>query len=249
MIARVDIAGTPPMDHHALANAIDDPWVRHQVNSTSIHIAWVRGRAAVIAGPVRPNQGTGTLFTCIGPPEDLTPLLNDVAAAAPAPERLSVEEHSSHSLPWPISGAHAWHWMLCGSPPPVATGADAITEVDDQTEINAVLDEGNEDSYARPGDPDVDVWLGTRVDGELAAVGAITRPGDGTGHLRAVTTSPRHRRQGLGRKLSAELTRRALIPTGVATLSVYVDNDAAVTLYRRLGYRVVHTFVSGTTFI
>jgi ribosomal protein S18 acetylase RimI-like enzyme len=38
-----------------------------------------------------------------------------------------------------------------------------------------------------------------------------------------------------------------MVPTGVATLGVYVDNDPALAVYRRLGYRTVHTFVSGRT--
>ena len=97
-----------------------------------------------------------------------------------------------------------------------------------------------------PGMPDIECWLGVRSEGRLVGVGAVARQADGTGHLRAVTVLPSLRGQGLGTGLSAALTARALAGrSGVATLGVYVDNDTAVALYRRLGYAVVHTFVSG----
>jgi ribosomal protein S18 acetylase RimI-like enzyme len=81
-------------------------------------------------------------------------------------------------------------------------------------------------------------------------VGALVRQGDGTGHLRGITTLAAHRGRGLGAAVTAALTTRALAAgSGLATLGVYTDNEVAVRLYRRLNYEVVHTFVAGPTAI
>jgi ribosomal protein S18 acetylase RimI-like enzyme len=82
-------------------------------------------------------------------------------------------------------------------------------------------------------------------DDVLTGVGAVERMHDGTGHLRGVTVRPAYEGRGLGRALSAALTRLAIVPTGVATLGVYTDNARAIGLYTSLGYGVAHTFTSG----
>ena len=226
-----------------LVELVDDPFVRRQVSASSFTTAWVAGEAAVVAAPSRRNLGPGAAYTCVGPAADLDPLLASVAEVAPAPARVSVDKHSFGALPWRVPSCHVWDWMLCDTPPPPPLLE--VVEVADPAEVGAVLDAGNPDSFARPGDPDVETWLGAYDDGVLGAVGALTRVGDSTGHLRGITTRPDHRGRGLGAAVSAALTRRAMAPTGVATLGVYVDNDPALGIYRRLGYRTVHTFASG----
>jgi len=142
----------------------------------------------------------------------------------------------------PLAEARQWHWMRTTHlPEPPAV--EVVPVADD--EVTPLLDVVAPDWHARPGTPGIEVWLGIRDHGPLVAVGAVLRQPDGTGHVRAVAVAPDHRGRGLGRELSRALTRVAMADTGVASLGVYVDNEAALRTYRGLGYDVVHTFTSG----
>jgi GNAT superfamily N-acetyltransferase len=235
-----------PADRLAVVNAL--PFVRHQIDPAATLRAWVRGRAAVVeSSRVRPGQAApAPVLTCLGPAEDLVPLMAALADAGERPARLSVEDASYPHVPgaWSFRRQGHWHWMLTASPcPPPAV---AVEEVADPAEVDAVLDAANPDSFARPGSPGVECWLGVREQGRLVATGALTREHDGTGHLRGVSVLPGCGGRGLGRELSAALTRRAQAGrSGTATLGVYVDNAPALAIYRRLGYAVAHTFSSG----
>ena len=231
-----------------LATASDLPFVRHQLDPDATLRAWVRGRAAAVeSSRVRPGQGGGVpVLTCLGPPADLVPLMTALADAGERPARLTVEDPSYDAVPaaWSYARHGHWHWMLTSSPCEAATVP--VEEVADLAEVDAVLDAANPGSFARPGSPGVECWLGIRQEGRLVATGALTREHDGTGHLRGVSVLPSHSGRGLGRALSAALTRRAQAgASGVATLGVYVDNAPALAIYDRLGYAVVHTFSSG----
>lgn len=233
------------VDVEQLFRGSDDPFVRHQVDPDFARRAWVHGDAVVIDG-LRPRLGRvpkGPIYTCLGPAAELGRLLAEVAEVAPWPWRATVSR-SAHINPWPRTGPHSWHWMLTDAAPPAP--GHPVEDLTDADEINAVLDVANPDSFARPGASDrLDTWLGVRVDGMIVGVGAVEQMPDGTGHLRGVSVLPTYAGRGLGTALSAGLTRRAVGGSGVATLGVYVDNHRAVGMYERLGYSVVHTFVSG----
>jgi len=231
-----------------LAATSELPFVRHQVDPAATLRAWVRGRATVVeSSRVRPGQtDTRPILTCLGPPEDLVPLMTSLADAGERPGRLSVEDASYDAVPaaWAFTRRGHWHWML--SDRPCAAPDAPVEEVEDTAEVDAVLDAANPDSFARPGSPGTEVWLGIREAGRLVATGTLTREHDGTGHLRGVTVLPAHAGRGLGRAVSAALTLRAQAgASGIATLGVYVDNAPALAIYRRLGYAVAHTFSSG----
>jgi ribosomal protein S18 acetylase RimI-like enzyme len=231
-----------------LAGASELPFVRHQIDPAVTLRSWVHGRAAVVeSSRVRPGQADRRpVLTCLGPREDLVPLMAALAEAGERPGRLSVEDASYDAVPaaWAFTRQGHWHWML--SDRPCAAPDVAVEVVDDPAEVDAVLDAANPDSFARPGTPGTEAWLGIRAAGRLVATGTLTREHDGTGHLRGVTVLPRHAGRGLGRALSAALTLRAQAgASGLATLGVYVDNAPALAIYRRLGYAVVHTFSSG----
>jgi len=228
----------------------DHPFVRHQVDPATTRRAWVSGRAVVVHGTRgRPGvAATGPVLTCLGPPDDLAPLMRSLAPHIERPARLNVEEASYAVVPdaWRYARHGHWHWMLTREPcePP----APPVEEVQDAGEIDDLLDVANPDSFARPGTPGVECWLGVRDHGRLVGVGALTRQPDGTGHLRGISVLPTHAGRGLGRAVSAGLTLRALASgPGVATLGVYVTNAPAIAIYHRLRYAVVNTFLSGPT--
>jgi GNAT superfamily N-acetyltransferase len=226
-----------------------DPFVRHQVDPGAARGAWVNGGAVVISGGRgRPAEGpVGPVYTCIGPAPELAPLMLHVAAVAePAWRVTNVSESDPHVPPqWQRPAPHRWHWMLTSTLPDSLGGFD-IEDVTDADEINQVLDLANADSFARPGIAGVETWLGARRDGALLGVGALMRLPDGTGHLRGVGVLPSARRLGVGTAISAALTGRGLANgSSVCTLGVYTDNPTAISMYRQLGYEVVHTFTSG----
>ncbi|MCW2793128.1 MAG: mshD 1 [Nocardioides sp.] len=223
-----------------------DPFVRH--HPLGSRRGWVSRAATVVEGtggrPTGPPPAP--VFTCLGPATDLDPLMAHLADAGVRPSRLTVETASYAAVPpaWRHADHHRWHWMISRSSAPVPPVE--VVEVEDPAEIDAVLDAANPGSFARPGTPGVECWMGIRDAGSTVAVGALVRQPDGTGHLRGVTVLPGSAGRGLGSALSAALTRRALARgPGVATLGVYVDNAPAIAIYRRLGYRVAHTFASG----
>lgn len=236
----------------------DDPFVRHQTDPTAVLRAFVDGDAVIIESRSHLPGSDGSLLMGLGPVGTLRPLAASVVGVVAPPARVSVAADAVDALPeaWRLGPVKLWHWMSTRSAPPVSVVASVpsvpvtevteVTEVEDDAEINALLDEFAPEAHARPGSPRVECWLGIRDAGTLVAVGALVRQPDDTGHLRAVTVVRRARGRGLGRELSAALTRRALHGgSGVATLGVYADNAPAVALYRGLGFEVVHTFASG----
>ena len=229
-----------------LLAAYDDPFVQHQTDPAAVVRAFLRGPAAVIESVSHMPGARGTLMMALGPTPDLAALTAEVADVIGAPGRISVPVASIGALPekWRPHRVKQWHWMATRSSPPAPS--IPVEEVTAAHEVDALLDAFAPDAHARPGSPRVEAWLGVREGGELLAVGALARHHARTGHLRAVTVVPEARGHGIGRELSAALTRRALEGgSGVATLGVYTDNAPAVTVYRRLDYAVVHTFASG----
>jgi ribosomal protein S18 acetylase RimI-like enzyme len=55
--------------------------------------------------------------------------------------------------------------------------------------------------------------------------------------LSGIAVEPALRGRGLGRAVTAELTRRAVARHGLCTLGMFSSNTVARRLYRRLGYR------------
>ena len=228
-----------------------DAFVRHQVDPAMVHRVWARGKAVVISGGRgRPGEKTsGPVFTCVGPTAALRTLMQEVAAVAAVPWRVTNESRADADVPrqWHRPAPRSWHWMLTDAlPPETDAGRVEVIEVTDHDRIDAVLDESNADSFARPGSAGVESWLGAVRNGDLVAVGALMRLPDGTGHLRGIGVLPAARGTGVGTSLSAALTRLGMSNgASVCTLGVYTDNAVAVRMYERLGYQVVHTFTSG----
>ncbi|KRE37227.1 hypothetical protein ASG73_13145 [Janibacter sp. Soil728] len=113
-------------------------------------------------------------------------------------------------------------------------------------EIQALLDQNNPDTdgqpFARPGQR----WVGVRDgSGTLLGVGCCELETSGAPVLAGITVVAAARGLGLGRGITAELTRRAVADHGWCTLGMYSHNDRARGIYRSLGYVVQAEWSSG----
>jgi ribosomal protein S18 acetylase RimI-like enzyme len=172
--------------------------------------------------------------------------MEELAASAEIPWRVTnVRDADDHVPPrWRRAQVRRWHWMLTETAP--APAVCEVEEVSQSADLNRLLDQANDGSYARPGAPGIECWLGVRREGLLLGAGALMRLPSSAGHVRGIAVLEQARRQGIGTAVSAELTRRGLANgSPVCTLGVYTHNAAAIAMYRRLGYDVVHTFTSG----
>lgn len=230
-----------------------DPFVRHQVDRRTVERAWARGAAVVVQGGRHRSRNTqpGPVLTCLGPRDDLGPLLRDVDQALDArPGRVTVERDACPAMPpgWSFRHVRTWDWLwTCTRPDGSPRHAvEDLSEPHHAAAVDAVLDAANADSFARPGAPGVETWLGVRLAGRLVGLGALERMADGTGHLRGVSVLADARGNGVGSAVSHALTAHALASgSGVATLGCYADNEPALAIYHRLGYRTAHRFYSG----
>lgn len=222
----------------------DDPVLRHFLDLRRVRRGWTGGAALVVEQEAR---GTTTpMVVALGPPDDLGPLLADVARTAERPGRVVVDVAGQGVVPaqWPLEGPRSWFWMTTTTP--VSATGHPVEELTDPAEVDALLDVAFPDSHTRPATAGAECWLGVRLDGRLAAAGALTRRSSGAGHLGGIATHPSATGRGLGTAVTAALTDRALAGgPGVSSLGVYTDNTVAVGVYRRLGYRTARTFVSG----
>lgn len=225
------------------------PFWRHHLAADPVSAAWRAGTALVVEVAPRPDgRWPGARqWVALGPARHLGPLLAALAAERPPPDRLSLEDVGVVP-PWPHEVAGHWTWMYADAPPPDVPSPPvvALDEARDAARLRALLDAGHPESWSRPGDGQAEVWLGIEDGAALVAAGCVLRRRTGAGHLQGVVTHPDHRGRGLGRAVSAALTRRAQAGgSGVATLGVYAANAAAVRTYLSLGYRAPHTFRSG----
>ena len=176
-------------------------------------------------------------------------LLGDGAGVARLLQRLAEADsttRSTFSLTVPVhlepllhqhfrvgSGGN-WEWMWTTSsagPGPAAVERLAPSEI---LAIPAFIAQHSPTSIT--GHDDDTQWFAIRSDdGTLGAVGAY-EVARGAGYLSSIAVATHLRGRGLGRLLTAYLTRHGVTEHGLSTLALFSDNDAALALYRSLGY-------------
>lgn len=188
-------------------------------------------------------------LSALGAPDRVAALLAEVLGELPPRQRLTVPRGAAALLPaWVgIEDAADWDFRHRTGPPPPQPGEERVVRVVDESAVAAVLAVTSPGASAVPGDPAVRAWWGVvGGDGRLLACAADTSAATGVGHLSSVAVRPEARGQGLGRAVTAAVTR-ALLAEGrdVVTLGLYADNAAAAAMYDRLGFRHDHRFTSG----
>lgn len=187
-------------------------------------------------------------LSALGAPPAVAALLTELLPELPPRQRLTVPRGTPSHLPaWVGMDPVDWDFRWRAAPPPGQRGEGRVREVDDDPAVERLLAASSPTASARPGDDSVRRWVGVRGDdGELLACAADTSSATGVGHLSSIAVHPQARGQGLGRAVTAVLTRRLLAEgRDVVTLGMYADNAAARALYDALGFADEHPFTSG----
>jgi len=238
--------------------AARDAYVRWSIDPASVSGCWAVGSSVALLHDREPRPGLGSPWLMVlGKLDEARALfdaLADLGVGVPAGVTVSAPTYPLVPTQWALEPRGHWDYLVTSAAAARDPGRDVEVEVLDVADpvvagqVDAVLDADNDGAFARPGDADVHTWMGVRDGNELAAAGALCRTESGAGHLRAITTLSRARGRGYGAAVSAALTRRGLDQLAPeVTLGVYSDNAGAIRLYERLGYRLVHHFVSAAT--
>lgn len=238
-----------------LERSAQDPWVRWATSSEVMAVASEHGWACL--APWRPQlaQWGGTAVVRPGSDDRAESEALEILAAMARENGVAVEWFSTHQgrgLQAPeglaTTGSGEWDFMWTrevprAEPRPAGVELAELSDLEDAELIEAFGRRHNPTFEGFPGRGFATLWLAARGDqGQLVGVGAVHELASGMPHLSGIVVDTARRGRGVGRLLTAELTRRAIEEAGVSTLGVYSDNHAARRLYARLGYRTAHRF-------
>jgi GNAT superfamily N-acetyltransferase len=132
-----------------------------------------------------------------------------------------------------------WDWMWTRTAPPAVPGEERVVPLRpaDRDEVTAFLAAHSPSTHGQPFARPGQEWVGVRgADGTLLACGGSEPSEAGTPTLAGIAVATDHRRSGLGAAVTAVLTRRAVASAGACALGMFADNDAARSVYERLGF-------------
>lgn len=235
---------TPQVTLPALTIRDGPAWAVAFVRPTHTH-----GLSLMVHG----DDGSGAL---VGP--RVVAALEELVASAPFAEwlpRVRAMRVGAVSVPRAAEGLGAllarargrWEWMSTTTVPEAVPvpGTVELTS-DSRDEVQSLLDAHNPGTDGQPFARAEQRWLGVRAaDERLLAVGCCEPECSGAPVLAGITVDPKARSRGLGRAVTAELTRGALADHGWCTLGMYSINDAARRIYLSLGYEIGAVWSSG----
>jgi len=170
--------------------------------------------------------------------DDLVPLVSHLLGELGPTFRPFGEEARIRELVERVPGLSVratFGWMETTVAPSQATTA-AWLEGD--AGVEELLTEASPESYAWPGASGVLRWAAvTGEAGELLSIAADACSAPDVGFLAGVATKPSARGRGLSRQVCAFATAELVKRHGQVALMVNGDNEAAIALYRKLGYR------------
>jgi GNAT superfamily N-acetyltransferase len=223
-----------------------DPYARGSLRRPLVH-GWL-GEGAVAWLGTDPEERVPYLSS-LGPPQQVAALLAELLPELPPRQRITMPRGTAPLLPaWVGLDAFGhWDFRWRSTPPPPQPGEDAAAPGVDEVAVKTLLADASPGASAVPGDPAVRTWWGV-PDGDagLLACAADTSAATGVGHLSSVAVVPSARGRGVGRAVTAAITR-ALLEDGcdVVTLGLYADNAAGRAMYDALGFADEHRFTSG----
>jgi GNAT superfamily N-acetyltransferase len=243
-----------PVDHAELLEVSDgDPYVEFAVRPDAFGVVGEHGWAAM--HPWRPtgHWGGGAFVSPDAPGETESQALLALLEQAPQTPLEWFSTRPGRTLEVPaglaVGGSGGWDFLTTREPAPIGAALPAgcaLVELDDAVDaaqLEAFGRAHNADFEGFPGHGYGVLWLGLRdAGGTLVAIGGLHLLATGAPHLSGIVVDRAQRGRGLGRALTAELTRAAIDRSGVSTLGVYSANVAAIALYHSLGYVTHHSF-------
>jgi GNAT superfamily N-acetyltransferase len=194
------------------------------------------------------NEERQSYLSALGDPGVVGALVAELLPELPPRQRLTVPRGTPARFPaWAGMTGVDWDFRWLPEPPPPQRGEERVEPVEDDVAVKELLASSSDRASAQPGDKAALRWLGVRDPaGRLLACAADTSSATGVGHLSSIAVVPEARGQGLGKAVTAALTRR-LFEEGkdIVTLGMYADNPEGRALYDALGFRDEHPFTSG----
>ncbi|RKT83683.1 Acetyltransferase (GNAT) family protein [Saccharopolyspora antimicrobica] len=200
--------------------------------------AWQHRSAVVVHAPAL-NQNNRVVFS--GSAEDCAELLAEVLPGLRGEKlrplaRTALAHRVSGRLGLEVLATFGWMQLATAPPTAPAPNVEWLTR-DDEQAVESLLRKANPRSYLFPGDPGARRWAGIRgADGTVLSVGGDCWPAPGVRYLSGVATHPDHRGAGLSTAVCTFLTRE-LAREGAVALMADADNEPALKVYRRLGFR------------
>ncbi|MDP9465937.1 MAG: GNAT family N-acetyltransferase [Actinomycetota bacterium] len=222
-----------------------DPFARGTLRRPLLR-GWMTDGATAWIG-IDDEERTSYL-SALGDPGVVGALLAELLPELPPRQRLTVPRGTPARFPaWAGMTGTDWDFRWLPEPPPRQRGEERVEPLDDEVAVRSLLAASSSRASAQPGDKAARRWVGVRdASGRLMACAADTSSATGVGHLSSIAVIPEARGQGLGKAVTAALTRQ-LFEEGkdVVTLGMYADNPQGRALYDALGFRDDHPFTSG----
>ena len=221
-----------------------DPFARSSLRRPMVRGWAVEGATAWLG--VDPDDRSPYL-TALGEPPAVAALIAELLPEVPPRQRVTVPRGTPRHLPaWVGLDGTDWDFRWTATPPPVQPGEERVGPVEDEQAVKALLAASSPTASAQPGDAAVRRWVGVHDGDTLLACAADTSGSTGVGHVSSIAVHPAVRAQGLGKAVTAALTRR-LFEDGndLVTLGMYADNAVGRAMYDALGYADDHRFTSG----
>jgi ribosomal protein S18 acetylase RimI-like enzyme len=228
----------------------DDVCVRSSTPLDDHLAGWVLGPGVAWLTRSRRRAGAGWL-TVVAGPESVPALVQaalDEKGAGLAGLTIPADALPLLAVELRPPDYNLWEWFSTETPPPLQRGEEAVAwgGPEDEPDIVALLDADSPRHSSRPGDFDVLRWCVVRENGQLVACAALTEHVPGVPHLASIVTRSDQRGRGLGRAVTAWITRQILRDGAPrVTLGMYSDNDVARRVYLSLGYQRAYEFASG----
>jgi len=222
-----------------------DPFARSSLRRPALKGWLVEGATAWLG--VDPEEST-TYLSALGEPARVGELVARLLPELPPRQRITVPRGTPAHLPaWVGMAGTDWDFRWLSTAPDLQAGEDRVEPLADDDEIKALLVDASPTASVQPGDAAVRRWVGVRDGrGDLVACAADTSAATGVGHLSSIAVRPAARGQGLGRAVTAALTRTLLREgSDLVTLGMYATNSVARAVYDALGFADDHRFTSG----
>ena len=115
----------------------------------------------------------------------------------------------------------------------------------DESEITVLLKGHARKSSVWPGNEEVILWGGKRIDGQLISVGALVKWRTGQVMFASIATHTDYRGRGLAQELVTEmLTSVAVLGISHVGLGVFAENASAKRAYEKVGFNLINEFSS-----